>query len=64
MLLLQHSKFMSYSKSISTISVNIGSFVLDYKVQAYIRTYSLACWAKIAIYKDAAPTTSKGFAIL
>ena len=45
-MLPQHSKIMSHSESIFTISINIGIFSLV-KVQPRVRAYNSAYWAKV-----------------
>ena len=60
--------FHSISESWATpkaylLSVLILTVLSLAKVQAFVRMYNSACWAKVAIGKDAYLTTSKGVAI-
>lgn len=57
----QHSKIMSYSENMSTISKRLAILPLA-EVQVCVRVYNSACWAEAAIVKDAASTTSKALA--
>ena len=49
-LLSQHSKIMSYTESMSTISITLAVLSLT-KVQACVRASNSACWTEVAMVK-------------